>query len=217
MRRLLVVVSLAAVFAGCAPCEPRPNLGLYKQQLVGWHDSGDYERCFAQAARRGEAALDRAIASTQPRQQMAVVFDIDETLLSNWEYLTAKGFGFQVDTFFAWVRTHSDPALAPTKAIYDKARAAGIPIYLISGRVESLRVDTVRQLKAAGLTGWSGLFLKPDNYSQPSIVPFKSGVRRKLTEAGQVIVLNMGDQFSDLEGGYARTAVKLPNPYYYIR
>lgn len=217
MRRLLAAVGLVAVFAGCAPCEPRPNLGLYKQQLVGWHDSGDYGKCFAQAARHGAVALDRAIASKQPRQQMAVVFDIDETLLSNWAYLTTKGFDVKLDTFFAWVKTHDDPALAPTKAIYDKARAAGIPIYLITGRVESVRADTVRQLKAAGFTGWSGLFLKPDNYSLPSIVPFKSGVRRKLTEAGHVIVLNMGDQFSDLEGGYARTAVKLPNPYYYIR
>lgn len=217
MRRLLAAVSLVAVLAGCAPCEPRPNLGLCKQQLVGWHESGDYGKCFARAAKRGDAALDRAIASRQPRQQMAVVFDIDETLLSNWAYLTAKGFDVKLDTFFDWVKTHDDPALAPTKAIYDKARAAGIPIYLITGRVESVRADTVRQLKAAGFTGWSGLFLKPDNYSLPSIVPFKSGVRRKLTEAGHVIVLNMGDQFSDLEGGYARTAVKLPNPYYYIR
>jgi predicted secreted acid phosphatase len=217
MRRLLLAVGLVAVSAGCAPCEPRPNLGLYKQQLVGWHDSGDYEKCFAQAARRGEAALDRAIAGKQPRQQMAVVFDIDETLLSNWAYLTTKGFDVKLDTFFAWVKTHDDPALAPTKAIYEKARAAGIPIYLITGRVESVRADTVRQLRAAGITGWSGLFLKPDTYSQPSIVPFKSGIRRKLEESGHVIVLNMGDQFSDLEGGYARTAVKLPNPYYYIR
>jgi hypothetical protein len=30
------------------------------------------------------------------------------------------------------------------------------------------------------------------------------------------IVLNMGDQESDLMGGYAQRTFKLPNPFYYI-
>jgi len=30
------------------------------------------------------------------------------------------------------------------------------------------------------------------------------------------IVLNVGDQFSDLEGGYALHPTKLPNPMYYL-
>jgi hypothetical protein len=29
-------------------------------------------------------------------------------------------------------------------------------------------------------------------------------------------VLNMGDQLSDLEGGYAERTFKLPNPFYWI-
>ncbi len=29
-------------------------------------------------------------------------------------------------------------------------------------------------------------------------------------------LLNVGDQDSDLEGGYARNRVKLPNPFYFI-
>ncbi len=33
---------------------------------------------------------------------------------------------------------------------------------------------------------------------------------------GATILANFGDQFSDLEGGYAEFPVKLPNPTYYL-
>ena len=33
---------------------------------------------------------------------------------------------------------------------------------------------------------------------------------------GAHIVLNLGDQFTDLEGGYAERPVKLPNPMYFL-
>ena len=58
---------------------------------------------------------------------------------------------------------------------------------------------------------------------QPATSP---GHRRKFTalvsphvtssKLGYDIVLNFGDQWSDLQGGYADTALKLPNPTYYL-
>jgi hypothetical protein len=35
-------------------------------------------------------------------------------------------------------------------------------------------------------------------------------------DEGYTILLSMGDQRSDLEGGYAERTFKLPNPYYWI-
>jgi hypothetical protein len=46
---------------------------------------------------------------------------------------------------------------------------------------------------------------------------FKTEVRRKLTAQGYIIVVNIGDQYSDLNGGYAERTYKLPNPFYLIR
>ena len=51
----------------------------------------------------------------------------------------------------------------------------------------------------------------------PSVVPYKSGERRKLVRAGYDIIVNIGDQASDLRGGFADHRVKLPNPMYLIR
>ena len=210
---LLAMLALAA--CSSVPSEPHPNLTILRNQCVKWHDSGAYAAAFAQAAAPASRTLDRYIAQ-KPVGNRAVVFDIDETLLSNWPYLTSVQFVIDPRTFFVWIRHEKAIPLLPTKAIYDHARAAGIPIFLITGRSEKMRTATIQNLKEAGYEGWSGLYLKPMGYTNPSIIPFKSGIRKMLTDKGYDIILSMGDQYSDLDGGYSRHSFKLPNPFYYL-
>ena len=49
-------------------------------------------------------------------------------------------------------------------------------------------------------------------------IEYKSQTRSTSSRGGggYDIVANFGDQFSDLIGGYADRAVKLPNPTYYL-
>ena len=48
-------------------------------------------------------------------------------------------------------------------------------------------------------------------------VEYKAGTRKHIEkDLGYDIVLNVGDQWSDLQGGYADTVLKLPNPTYYL-
>ena len=49
-----------------------------------------------------------------------------------------------------------------------------------------------------------------------TVIQYKSGARAKIAEEGYTIIVNAGDQASDLAGGYAERAYKLPNPFYYI-
>ncbi len=217
LKRLVGAALVALTLGACATSVPQPNLGLYKQELRQWHNSGKYAVSFAAAAAPGRAWLDHVIATRKAGDRVAVVFDIDETLLSNWGYLSAGDFVLNYDSFKVWTRANNDPPLSPTREIFERAKAAGIPIFLISGRHEAQRADTVRQLRTVGLTGWTALYLRPDANMEKSIVPFKSGVRRQLAAQGYRIVLNMGDQDSDLEGGFAERKIKLPNPFYFIR
>jgi len=215
--RFALCCFIAVSLTSCATSVPEPNLGQYKLRLANWHESGEYERAFAVAAQPGADYLARRISQRRAGERIAVVFDIDETLLSNWGYLAERNFGITTQSFADWVARHNDPALAPTQAIYQTARRAGVPIFLITGRSEALRADTMRQLRAAGYPKWVHLYMRPLGYSAASVIPYKSGARREISAQGYTIILNMGDQWSDLEGGFAEKAVKLPNPYYYIR
>ena len=40
--------------------------------------------------------------------------------------------------------------------------------------------------------------------------------RKKLVDQGYTIIVNMGDQMSDLDGGFAERTYKLPNPFYFV-
>ena len=75
---------------------------------------------------------------------------------------------------------------------------------------------TVANLKQAGYKNWDGLLLEANGLHPKSAVDFKAPLRKKLTEQGYTIVLSMGDQYSDLKGGYAERTYKLVNPYYFI-
>lgn len=219
MIRLGKLPILASVIAlvGCAsaPSEPRPNLSLLKGENIEWVESGAYEAALAQTARPAVDTLERYLRGVTP-QNFAIVFDIDETLVSNWSYLRQRQFALSEPTFAEWVRAGNPAPILPMRGLYARAQAYAIPIFLVTGRPESLRAATEQNLRTAGYWGWERLFMKPDGYRDPSIIPFKSGVRKALTEQGYDIILNVGDQHSDLAGGYARHAFKLPNPFYYI-
>jgi predicted secreted acid phosphatase len=80
-----------------------------------------------------------------------------------------------------------------------------------------------------------GLFTKPPVGSYPSYlnqpqfcaanitagtscptIQYKSGTRAYIESQGYDIVANVGDQFSDLLGGFADKTFKMPNPNYYL-
>jgi HAD superfamily, subfamily IIIB (Acid phosphatase) len=48
------------------------------------------------------------------------------------------------------------------------------------------------------------------------LAEFKAPLRAKIAAMGYTIIANVGDQFSDLEGGFAERTFKLPNSFYYI-
>ena len=47
-------------------------------------------------------------------------------------------------------------------------------------------------------------------------IQYKSGTRAYIESQGYDIVADFGDQFSDLEGGFADKTFKMPNPNYYL-
>ena len=87
----------------------------------------------------------------------------------------------------------------------------------MTGRDESQRNATAKNLIQVGYHTWEELYLRGPNDHGTSAVVYKSDRRLRIEQAGFQIRGNSGDQWSDLIGysGGDRT-FKLPNPMYYI-
>jgi acid phosphatase len=202
--------------------EPVPNFGVARYRLADYAEcvksSGCYWSDLDAQTRRAEVLLDRAAASKRPSEKLAVVLDIDETSLSDYCELREDDYGFLQDHFNRWVVTpEAAIPISGTLRLFNKARAAGIEVFFITGRSDELREATERSLSLAGYKDWKGLALRVGPQKQMSTVEYKGQERQKIVDAGYRIVLNMGDQWSDLNGqARGETSVKLPNPFYYL-
>jgi hypothetical protein len=154
-----------------------------------------------------KATVKRA-AITKP----AIVLDIDETSLSNYSGLVASNFSSAGTAIPAAAGTGT--AIAPTLALYKDARARGVAVFFVTGRPSLIDSATQSNLRSVGYNqGWDGLQYKPSDQGTEA---FKSAARAAIEARGYDIVVNMGDQESDLDGGHADRDFKLPNPYYFI-
>jgi len=235
MRRLLPILFALLAFAAPAaaqfslptlgPMQP-PNLGDLKTVLVRYHDSGQWAAEQARVARDAERWLVARVAMGKG-QKLAAVFDIDETSLANYPALKRDDFGFILDGpctpagkdacgMRAWIAQGRDAAIPGTLALYKRARSLGVAVFFITGRNESLRAGTVKNLRAVGYEGWAALLMEPRGAHYKSAADFKAPHRAAIEKQGYKIILNIGDQPSDLAGGYAEKTVLLPNPYYRI-
>jgi hypothetical protein len=223
MRRPLItpmrnpwILFLLAAPLGLAGCQspggvPR-NLDLLKNEIRAYH-RGAYPGQVAAVVAQAETWLEQRAAAKTPGERLTAVFDLDETLLSNWDHFEPQDFGWLDETWNAWMARGEAPAIEPVKELFLRARRLGIEVVLLSGRRETGRPGTAKNLRAIGCGDYAALILRPAD-SQGKVAAFKAAERKKLAESGRTIVLNIGDQESDLAGGYAEKTFLLPNPAY---
>ncbi len=203
---------MVALGLGMRAAEPR-NLSVLKQEIVTYVDSGEYEAGVKAAVAPALEFLAERVARKAPGEWLAVVLDIDETALTNLPHMRAFDFGYVPPEWDAWVAKGEAPAIAPVLAFFQAARKAGVEVIFITGRKESDRPGTEKNLRATGFGDYAALWLKP-NGAKITTEKFKTETRRKLQAEGRVIIANVGDQESDLAGGFAERIFKVPGPFY---
>ena len=218
----LLGVALLSVFTACASTGAIPSLYDTQAGIARYISSGQYDKEFAAVVARAQAYMEkRARAVSKP----AIVLDIDETSLSNWPAYRVNGWsritGGACDLergpcgIRAWQAMAASKALPPTLELARRAEALGVAVFFITGRPPELRDATERNLRQEGYRP-TAVILLPEGKTFASAVDFKAPERQKLAEQGYTIILNMGDQESDLRGGYAEKTFKLPNPVYFL-
>lgn len=193
--------------------EEIPDLVAFKQAVKAYHDSGRYEEDIRQVVRQASAYLQGRLGGGG---KLAIVLDIDETSLSNWPQLVNIDFGFFGSAWNAWVDKGEAWAIGPTLDLFNYARSQGVAVFFITGRTQSQSQATEENLRKAGYDGWAAITYVADGTSYSFAASYKSAARKAIAEQGYTIVLSIGDQQSDLSGGYAERGFKLPNPFYLI-
>jgi acid phosphatase len=200
-----------------------PNVGDAKLAATTYHDSGAYAADLQEVADAAREWITRRVSRVE---NPAVVFDVDETALSNWTVIQANDYGRFVNGncelpdgpcgWRAWDLTAQSLAIESTRQVFAEAIEHGAAVFFITGRDETQRAATEKNLSDTGYGGYTELFLAPTGVHFASAADYKAPQRAAIEARGYTIIANVGDQPSDLAGGYAQATFLLPNPFYRI-
>jgi len=154
-----------------------------------------------QAYNVATARLDAAVAAAPDPGRLAVITDLDETVIDNSALLARDLANCHVydawDTWLPWERD-GEPTLIPgSKEFLDHADGLGVAIYYISDRADEQKQHTLETLEGLGLPQVSPetvLLLGPPKVE-----------RRALVEADHQIVLLLGDTLHDFDARFRKT------------
>ncbi|MBZ6081047.1 Secreted acid phosphatase [Streptomyces olivaceus] len=193
-----------------------------------------YADDLARADAAAKKQIDRAARTAHHRHtRPAIVFDIDDTLLLSLDYEKKNNYGYDGDTWAAYVDRADRPAVPGSPDLVRYAEKKGVEVFYNSGLSDAQRAAAVENLKKVGADvnlDTDHVFLKdkanPPSYLSHCATPgtwdcttveYKAGTRRHIErDLGYDVVANVGDQYSDLQGGWADRTYKLPNPTYFV-
>lgn len=226
-RKISVVAFAGGVFAAvCFPAanaQPPANVAAAMEAADAYHDSGAYQKDFDAVI----AKAARFVAEEAPKtKKPAIVFDVDETVLSNWPEIRANHYGnFSYGDCShlpdgpcgdqAWVERAEASAFPATRALIRSTEAEHVAVFFLTGRHERHRAAVTRNLLREGISGWTAFYMRPNDEKRPAAA-FKPEVRKRIEDQGYEILATIGDQPSDLSGGHARRGFLLPNPFYAV-
>ena len=216
-----------------------PNIDSVKKTIRTYYGAGDagtanptvspYISEMKQIVRAQWRYLQRAKQQAKRHHQRpAIVFDADDTTLWTYDMEDAEmHFTFDPTLQNTWVQEQKFPATPSMVGFVNRAARMGFRIFGITGRTDTQEAATVANLGKVGYTPfdagnfytkWSGSNPQPTYVTcaaKCTTVEYKAGTRKHIEkDLGYDIVLNVGDQWSDLQGGYADRVLKLPNPTY---
>lgn len=191
----LAAPALAEDTAG--DCKVREyTMGLRFQQ-----QSAEIQALQLQAFQLATLRLDAAVQGVEDPSKLAVVTDLDETVIDNSALLardlanchTYDGW----DTWTHWEREGKPTLIPGAKEFLDHADGLGVSIFYISDRTDDFKdasLATLNDLALPQVSAESVLLLGPPKVE-----------RRAIVEENHQIVMLLGDTLHDFDGGFRKT------------
>lgn len=209
MKNYLIIISLLILSACSSGLE---NLQFYKNEIAAYYDSGRYGLETREIIEDALEEIKNAPSVVNP----TVVFDVDETTLSNYKYIKKISFGYLHSNWEEWMSKSEAEAILQTKYLYDYLVEHNYKIVFLTARGDNQYSATYKNLVDEGYTQIDTLICRPFKSPKLPSAVFKERERKKLTESGYNIIACVGDQETDLMGEYTGIKVKLPNYMYTI-
>ena len=149
------------------------------------------------------------------KEMSTVVFDIDETALSNFEFDTIH-VPYSSERWNEWVKSGKAVALKPVKELYDYLVSRDFHIIFITGRTSDYFDVTKANLVNVGYNVFDTLICRDPREIKLTAAEYKTRRRQELVDNGYSIVGNVGDQWSDMSGGNSGYFVRITNYIYYV-
>jgi acid phosphatase len=188
------------------------NLDISKKLVENYYESGQFD---AECKDVYDDAVKQIERLSLPKNT-AVVFDIDETVLSNYNSTKSIGFGYVYEIWHNEIINAEEPAIPQTKIFYDWLISKNIKIIFLTGRYRKIYEATKKNLITKGFSRFDTLIVRNTNEMKIPAAEYKTQKRDELVKKGYNVIACVGDQWSDLEGGNTGIKIKLPNYLYLI-
>ena len=206
-----LLLTIIILFTGCSSAPL--NLEIAKDDVMNYYDSGKYDAELDNVVKHAESEFN----SIQPGDSTVVIFDVDETILSSYDFEKDLDFGYVMPLWNKYILEAKEPAIKQTKSLYDFLVKKGFKIIFLTGRKNDQYNATYENLINNGLTKFDTLIVRQPPEYDFTALKYKSLQRTELANRGYKIAGTVGDQFSDLDGPYHGLQVKIPNYLYIIK
>jgi 5'-nucleotidase (lipoprotein e(P4) family) len=203
---------------------------------VSWYQhSSEMTALYYQGFNIAKLRLDEAIKTKTSAKPLAVVVDIDETMLDNSPFETLLlNQSYKLSDWYKWTSKASAKALPGALEFANYAQSQKVEIFYITNRDDNERAGTLKNLENQGFpnSDEKHLFTKSDLSESTGNTSSKEGRRNKVAGNFEIALL-IGDNLNDFSGlfedrkiNYGKEAVEknkdmfgkkfiiLPNPMY---
>ncbi|MDN4165777.1 5'-nucleotidase, lipoprotein e(P4) family [Cytophagales bacterium LB-30] len=202
MKNLYIISFLSMLaFSACQPQEKAQNTNAsqdqeFLEQAVIWHQqAGEYQALCFQAYNQAAWTLQQKVANNKEGLSLAVVLDLDETVLDNSPYSAAgilEDQPYTSETWKTWTDKAQARAIPGAKEFLLLADSLGIQLFYISNRKVNELEATMKNMDSLGMPQVeTAHFLLRDAESN------KQNRRNKVLENHQIALL-IGDNLNDL-------------------
>lgn len=191
---------------------------------VRWvRESGEYANLCRQTFQLAQDAVREQIKNANGKK-MAVVMDLDETVMDNSLYQVERhrqGLGFTQDSWSKWVKRQEAGLVPGAKSFIDFLRKQPIRLIFLSNRMHENLAPTKSNLKKLGVLRTDDLFLLRVDKQDTKIIRRAeiTGGKGRMKKTGPfVVVAYFGDSLGDFPAStkeaFGQTQFMLPNPMY---